>query len=369
MLRPHRLDLLHLRLPLLHFFETSFGRVDAQETLLVRVEADGLVGWGECPASAGPFYSSETVVTCRYVLREFLVPLLRAHPVSDPTECGALFRGVRGHRMAKAGLEMALWDLRARREGRPLSALYGGNRKRIESGVSLGIEDRVEDLLARVGEFIARGYRRIKVKIKPGWDLAVLESLRERFPDVPLMADANSAYTLDDLAHLKRLDAFRLMMVEQPLAYEDIVDHRRLQAEMATPICLDESIHSADDARRALELGSCRIINIKQARVGGPTEARRLHDVCARAGAPVWCGGLLESGVGRAHNVAISSLPGFTLPGDVSGSDRYWKEDVVEPPVLVAPDGTIQVPTGPGLGYEVVEERVARWTVAKETLE
>jgi O-succinylbenzoate synthase len=347
-----RLELIHLRLPLVHFFETSFGRVHENETLLVRLEEDGCVGWGECPAGAAPHYSYETVETARYVIAGFWRP--------------EGFGNVRGHPMAKAGVEMALWDLRARKEGRPLRELYGGTRDEIESGVSLGIEERPDDLLARVAEARERGYRRVKVKIKPGWDLDVIEKIRERFPALPLMADANAAYTTADFAHLAKLDAFNLTMLEQPLDHDDLFDHAQLARAMRTPICLDESVKSPADARHALEIGACRIINIKQARVGGPARARQIHDIAREAGAPVWCGGLLESGIGRAHNVALASLPNFTLPGDVSASDRYYREDVIDPPFRLTERGTLSVPRGPGIGVEVREDVIARYTVRRE---
>ncbi|MDQ7780391.1 MAG: o-succinylbenzoate synthase [Planctomycetota bacterium] len=379
---PDRIVLRHLRLPLVHHFETSFGRVNRQETVIVEVHAAGLVGYGESPASAAPFYSAETVHTCLHVMRDFLVPMLRdaarkavermpcrddvtgrsRRLIVDPTELPGIFARVRGHNMAKAGLEAALWDLKARLEHKPLHALYGARRKRIPAGVSLGIEDSIEALLERIRLFVARGYRRIKLKIKPGWDVDVLDRVRAAFPLLPLMVDANSAYSLKDLRHLKRLDRYRLLMIEQPLGWDDIIDHARLQKALRTPICLDESIHSPDDARKAIELGACRIINIKPARVGGPTRALQVHDTCRKLGVPVWCGGLLETGIGRAHNIAIAALPGFLFPGDISGSDRYYKRDVISPPVQVDSRGWISVPRGSGLGFQVDLRRLAEYT-------
>jgi O-succinylbenzoate synthase len=362
-------ELFHLRLPLVHFFETSFGRVHDKETVIVAVRAGGITGWGEAPAERAPYYSPETVETQWHVLRDFLVPaLLSADEVPDPAAVPRLSARVRGHAMAKAGLEMAVWDLAAKARGTPLGRMLGGTQDRIPTGISLGIEDRVEDLMERIGAAVAKGYRRVKIKIKPGWDVDVVEAVRARFPDVPLMVDANSAYTLQDAEHLAALDRFHLMMIEQPLAHDDIIDHAALQKRLATPICLDESIHSAADGRKAIELGACRIVNIKQARVGGPTEAKALHDVCRDRGVPVWCGGLLETGIGRAHNIALATLPNFTLPGDISASDRYWTEDVIDPPVTLNADGTLTAPSGPGIGFAVVEERVKRWTVRKESM-
>jgi O-succinylbenzoate synthase len=365
-MRIERLELLHLRLPLVHFFETSFGRVYDHEVLIVRAESEGLVGYGEVPASAAPRYSYETVHTAWHVIRDFLAAKLKGQEIGGPGPISELFDFVRGHNMAKAGIEMALLDLFGKAQSKPIWQILGGTREEIATGISLGIEDSVPDLLKRVEESVAKGYRRIKVKIKPRWDVDVIAEIRKRFPQVPLMADANSAYTLQDLDHLRRLDEFNLMMIEQPLAYDDYVDHAKLQAVLKTPVCLDESIRSYDDARRAFELGSCRIINIKQARVGGPYPAKMIHNLAKAKGAPVWCGGLLETGVGRAHNIALATLPGFTLPGDISASERYYAEDVVDPPVVVTPHGTLAAPKGAGIGYNVVERRLARYCVRRE---
>ncbi len=363
-----RIELFHLRMPLVHFFETSFGRVHDHETIVVRVDGAGKTGWGESPASASPGFSYETVQTVLHVVRDFLARKLKNVEFFKPVPVAELFGNVRGHNMAKAGLEMAVLDWIARHEDRPLHQILGGTRTEIPTGISLGIEDKVDDLLRRVEEAVAKGYQRIKLKIKPKWDIDVVAEVRKRFPTTPLMADANSAYSLADIDHLKRLDEFNLMMIEQPLDYDDYVDHAKLQAAIRTPVCLDESIRSYHDARRAIELGSCRIINIKQARVGGPFNARGVHNVCHKKGIPVWCGGLLESGVGRAHNIALASLPNFTLPGDISASERYYREDVIDPPVTVSPQGTIQVPTGPGIGVEVVESKLLRYCVRREVV-
>jgi O-succinylbenzoate synthase len=361
-----RLELLHLKLPLVHFFETSFGRVHDQEVLIVRAESGGLTGYGEVPASAAPSYSYETVHTAWHVIRDFLAARLRGQEIAHPGPISELFSFVRGHNMAKAGIEMAVLDLFGKAQGQPIHAILGGSRSEIPTGISLGIENTVDDLLARVERSLEKGYQRIKVKIKPRWDVEVIAQIRRRFPAIALMADANSAYGLGDFDHLRRLDEHNLMMVEQPLGYDDYVDHAKLQKVMRTPICLDESIRSYDDARRAFELGACRIINIKQARVGGPYNAKMIHNIARANQAPVWCGGLLETGVGRAHNIALATLPGFTLPGDISASERYYAEDVIDPPVEVTPQGTIRVPQGPGLGYNVVESRLSKYCLRRQ---
>lgn len=363
-----RLEIYHVRMPLVHFFETSFGREHERESLVVRVMAEGLSGWGECPASATPSYSYETVQTAWHVVRDFLAPKLRGAEIASPGPISELFSFVRGHNMAKAGIEMAVLDWFGKARNESVYRILGGTREEIPTGISLGIEDRVSDLLDRVERSVARGYQRIKVKIKPRWDVDVVAEIRKRFPKIALMVDANSAYRLTDVEHLKRLDGYDLMMIEQPLDYDDLVDHAKLQRELKTPICLDESIKGYEDGRRAIELGSCRIVNIKQARVGGPYAAKALHNVCAAKKIPVWCGGLLETGIGRAHNVALATLPNFTLPGDISASERYYREDLVEPPVTVSPQGTIKVPQAPGIGYNVSESRLNRVSVRREVV-
>jgi O-succinylbenzoate synthase len=275
---------------------------------------------------------------------------------------------VRGHNFAKAGVEMAVLDWFGKAQNQPIAKILGATRGEIPTGISLGIEDKLGDLLDRIERAVAKGYQRIKVKIKPRWDVDVLAEIRKRFPKIPLMADANSAYRLSDLPLLKKLDDFDLMMIEQPLDYDDYVDHAKLQKELKTPVCLDESVKSYEDGRRAIELGACRVINIKQGRVGGPYGAKMLHNVCKAKSIPVWCGGMLETGIGRAHNIALAALPNFTLPGDISASDRYYKEDLVDPPVVVTPQGTIKVSQGPGIGYNVVESRVAKVALRRERL-
>jgi O-succinylbenzoate synthase len=368
-MRAQRIELREIHLPLVHFFETSFGRTTERRIVLVRVEADGLAGWGEVTAGETPFYSYETPETAWHILRDFLVPWTLGREWARAGEIAPRFRPIRGHNMAKAALENALWDIEAQQRGLSLGKLVGGTLDEIPCGVSIGIQNSVEELLEKIERELAAGYQRVKVKIKPGWDAEVLARIRAKFPRIALMADANSAYTLDDLERLKSFDRFHLMMVEQPLGWDDLVDHARLQREMLTPICLDESIHSAEDARKAIELGSSKIINVKLGRVGGFTAARQLHDVCRARNVPVWCGGMLESGIGRAHNIAMSSLPGFTLPGDVSASRRYWAEDIIDPEVVVSPRGTIRVPQTPGLGFAPNIERIERATVRKESFE
>ncbi|MGH9358030.1 MAG: o-succinylbenzoate synthase [Terriglobia bacterium] len=361
-----RIELRELRMPLVSAFETSFGRTTERRIVLVRVFADGVTGWGEVTCGEEPFYSYETPETAWHILRDFLIPWALERPWSSPSELAARFKPVRGHNMAKAGLENALWDIEAQEKGMSLARLAGGSLEEIPCGVSIGIQSSVPELLKKIEKELAAGYQRIKVKIKPGWDIEVLECVRSRFPRIRLMADANSAYSLEDMPRLKLLDRFQLMMVEQPLGWDDILDHASLQRELATPVCLDESIHSADDARKAIETGACKIINIKLGRVGGYTSARRIHDLCRSRKVAVWCGGMLESGIGRAHNIALSSLPGFTLPGDVSASRRYWKQDIIEPEVTVSERGTIRVPQSPGLGFSPVLERIEKVTARSE---
>ncbi|MCL5005567.1 MAG: o-succinylbenzoate synthase [Acidobacteria bacterium] len=364
-----RVELLELRMPLVHFFETSFGRTADRRIVLVRAEAGGQEGWGEVTCGEAPFYSYETPETAWHILRDFLIPWALEKPWNSPAEIARRFQPVRGHNMAKAALENALWDIQAQRQRVPLARLLGGTREEIPCGVSIGIQNSPEELLEKIQRELDAGYQRIKVKIKPGWDIEILERIRNRFPDIDLMADANSAYTLEGLPHLRLLDQFRLMMIEQPLGWYDLIDHARLQREIKTPICLDESIHSAEDARKAIEIEACKIINVKLGRVGGYTAAREIHDVCVARQVPIWCGGMLESGIGRAHNIAMSSLPGFTLPGDVSASRRYWKEDIIDPEVTVTGKGTIAVPKEPGLGYRPNLARIATVTVRKDLFE
>jgi O-succinylbenzoate synthase len=361
-----RIELALLELEYVHFFETSFGRSLGRTFIIVTAFADGLRGYGEVVAEAAPLYSAETTTTAWHILRDFLVPTVLERKLSEPEEFAAAARRFRGHPMAKAGLELALWDLKAKAAGVPLAKLYGGTKAEIEAGVSCGIEDSMADLLDGIASFLAEGYRRIKIKIKPGWDVEACAAVRGRSPGLALQVDGNGAYTIADLDHLKRLDAFDLLMVEQPFAPYDLWDHARLQRELRTPICLDESIVSATTARQADEMKSGRIVNIKVGRVGGMVEAVRIHDYCQAHGLPVWCGGMLESGIGRAHNLHIASLPNFTLPNDLSASNRYWKQDLIEPEIVLGKGGFIKVPTGPGIGVTPIEERIRRATLKKE---
>jgi O-succinylbenzoate synthase len=358
-----------VRLPLVEPFETSFGRIDSRLVFLVSIEAEGERGWGEVVAAEHPLYSYETVGTARHVLRDYLAPALMQSPLAGPLDLASRFARFRGHNMAKAGLELAYMDLIARLSNLSLSQSIGGTRERIPVGVSLGIQPRIEALIERVDRHLALGYQRIKLKIKPGWDLDVVARVRELHPDILLSVDANTAYTLDDRDHLKRLDDYGLLMIEQPLDFDDLLDHAKLQSEMKTPLCLDESITGAQRARQALEIDSCRIINIKIGRVGGYTEALAIHNHCYSKNVPVWCGGMLESGIGRAHNIALASLPGFILPGDISASSRYFARDVIIPEVRVAPDGTVEVPRNPGLGFDVDVDYIKDRTEEVERIE
>jgi O-succinylbenzoate synthase len=351
-----RISLYQVRLPLVHPFETSFGVERERDCIIVRVESEGAVGWGECVAAAGPWYAYETTGTAWHVLTDFLVPAVLGQPIDGPELVFDRFAPVRGHNMAKAGLEMAIWDLAARQAGVSLAAQIGGSRDRVPVGVSVGVQPTVDALLERIAGFVDAGYRRVKIKIKPGWDVEVTAAVRERFPEIPLQVDANSAYTIADAGVFRRIDDLDLLLIEQPLAHDDIYQHSLLQAQLHTPLCLDESVCSHDAAVAALELGSCGVINIKPGRVGGHTASRRIHDLCHGRDIPVWHGGMLETGIGRAHNVALASLPGFVLPGDISASARYYHEDLVEPPFTLNPDSTLTVPTGAGLGVTVKTE-------------
>ena len=344
-------------------FETSFGVISDRRILLVEVKSEGLSGWGEVTTTEAPLYNGETTDTAWSVLEGFIVPMLLGRSVEHAADVPSLLKSICGHEMARAGVENALWDIEAQSRGLPLWQLLGGTRAEIDCGVSLGLQAQTERLLANIGRELEFGYQRIKLKIKPGQDVDVLTAVRHKYPAIPLMADANSAYTSADFETLRALDELHLMMIEQPLQWDDIYQHSQLQAKLRTPICLDESIHNSHHAASAIALHACRIINIKLGRVGGHTEARRVHDTCRDAGMPVWCGGMLESGVGRAHNIAMSTLPGFTLPGDVSASARYWDHDIIDPPVEVSRRGTILAPTSPGLGYAVDVERVQRLAV------
>jgi o-succinylbenzoate synthase len=356
-------DVRLLRLRLVRPFETSFDRIDTRLIMLARIEAAGVEGWGEIVALEEPLFSYETVDTARQIIRKHLAPALLHGSITTLDDLAARLRRFRGHPMAKAGIELAWLDLVGRLRQEPITTLIGGTRTRVNVGVSLGIEPTRQALLSLVDQHVALGYQRIKLKIKPGWDIDVVDAVRQRHPSILLSVDANTAYTLADAAHLRKLDPYNLLMIEQPLGYNDLLDHARLQQQLATSICLDESIVDIHAAEQALGLESCRIINIKIGRVGGYSEALAIHDLCQAQGVPVWCGGMLESGIGRAHNLALASLPGFTLPGDISASARYFTRDIIVPPVEVAPDGTVAVPTRPGIGLDLDPDYLNQETV------
>ena len=362
------ITLREIHMPLVHFFETSFGRTYERRILLVTVNTDGPEGWGECVAAEDPFYSEESVETAWYAIERYIAPLIAGKSLDRAAEVPAMLTRVRGHRMAKGAVENALWDAEAQDRRMPLAKLLGGSLPEIVCGVSIGIQDTVEQLLDKIETELAAGYRRIKVKCKPGWDVKVFERIRERWPEILLSCDANSAYTLKQIEHLKEFDRFNLLMIEQPLWCDDFYFHARLQKQIKTSICLDEAIRNSRDAQAAIELGACRIINVKVGRVGGFSEAVAIHNAAQAAPIPVWCGGMLESGIGRSHNIALSTLPNFTLPGDVSASKRYWKEDVIEPEVSVAPTGVIKVPTAAGRGFQVKTDLIDKLTVRRQTI-
>jgi O-succinylbenzoate synthase len=356
-------------MPLVHFFETSFGRTTERDIILVEVVAEGLSGWGEVTAGENPFYNEEWTDAAWLILKHYVAPRVLGRPLDSASDVYPLTGHIRGHNMARGGLETAVWDLEARQSGRPLwQHIGGGARREIPCGVSLGVQDSVPQLIAKIEKELAAGYQRIKMKIKPGWDVEVVAEVRKQFPRVRLMADANSAYTLADADRLRRLDEFNLMMIEQPLAHDDIIDHAELQARLTTPICLDECIRSAHHAEQAIRLNACGIINIKLGRVAGFAESKRVHDAAQKASIPVWCGGMLEAGVGRAHNVALATLPNFVLPGDVSASKRYWTRDIITPEVEVTERGTIEVRDAPGSGYDIDLEQIRRTSVREEVI-
>ena len=367
-----RIDLYHISQRLVAPFATSFGLQQQRDSLLLNLRSDGLDGWGECVATNSPGYSYETVGTAWHILTDFLIPAVLGWDLQEPWDVPEKLRFVRGHPLAKAALEQASWDLTARRDGlsfaQKLAAPYEqGPRARVDVGVSVGIQPTVEQTLEVVQGYLDDGYGRIKLKIRPGHDLKLARSARSAFPDTPIMLDANSAYRLEDAPLFQAMDDLELLMLEQPLGYEDVYDHSLLRPQIATPLCLDESIHSTDHARFALAIGACDIINIKPARVAGWTEARKIHDLCREQSVPVWCGGMLETGVGRAAQLALASLPGFTLPGDISATRRYYEDDITPPFTLNAEDSTIDVPAGRGLGVEVDRQRLEQVTVRQES--
>ncbi|MDQ0481183.1 o-succinylbenzoate synthase [Guptibacillus hwajinpoensis] len=361
----HSVTLHHIKMTLKTPFVNSLETVNDRELIVVEAkDTEGYIGFGEGVAFTSPWYTEETLETSWHMLKDFMIPTLKAQVLSHPSDVEHLLKGIRRNPMAKYAIEGAIWDLYAKREGISLAEALGGTAKRIKAGVAVGASEP-EVMLNEISKRIEEGYERIKVKIKPSQDLSLIRAIRKFHPSIDLMADANSAYTLNDIERLKKLDQYGLLMIEQPLAADDIVDHALLQKELATPVCLDESIASFDDARRALSLNSCRIINIKPGRVGGLSVSKKIHDLCASQNIPVWCGGMLESGIGRAHNIALSSLPNFTIPGDVSASSRYWERDIILPEVIVE-NGSIAVPDDSGIGFELNRKELERVTLAKE---
>jgi O-succinylbenzoate synthase len=367
-MRVHEIKLREIRMSLVTPFETSMNVTSARRILLVEVQLDGARGWGECVAGEDPYYSPETIDTAWHVLCTYLWPMMKGKSFASAADVWSMLASVRGHNMAKGALEAAVWEGEARERGVPLSKLVGGFHKHLACGVSVGIKPTIEALLEAVQKELNAGYQRIKIKIKPGRELNEVKALREKFPDIKLMVDANSAYRLEDWRTLKQLESFYLMMIEQPLGWDDLYGHIELQRRLDTPICLDECIHTEEQAKAAIDFDACKIINIKLGRVGGYTVAKRIHDLTQQAGVPVWCGGMLESGIGRAHNIALSTLPNFTLPGDVTASKRYWVEDIIEPEVTVTRQGVIHVPTGPGMGFVPKLELIDKLTVRSEVL-
>lgn len=360
------IEFTEINLPLVHFFETSFGRTYERRIILTRVlDADGAEGWGEVACGEIPSYSSEWTDSAWVTLEHILAPMVVGKAIANASETWELVKHVRGHRMAKAAVETAIWDLEAKKLNVPLWRHIGGVRNEIACGVSIGIQDSVEQLIEKIQTEVDAGYQRIKIKIAPHWDFDVIKKVREKFGDILLMGDANSAYSLEDIELFKRMDEFELMMFEQPLAHDDMLDHAKLQREIKTPVCLDESITSPEDARKAIELKSCQIINVKLGRVGGHSQAKLVEEVCRNAEILIWCGGMLESGIGRAHNIAMSTLEGFTLPGDVSASKRYWHEDIIEPEVTVSANGTIRAPEAAGIGFDVNINRIENLSVRR----
>jgi o-succinylbenzoate synthase len=367
-MRIRRLTLRELHMRLITPFQISVGTTEIRRILLVEADVDGVAGWGECVAGETPMYSPETTETAWHILRDHLWPLMKGREFDSAADVWDLLSLVRGHEMAKGALEAAVWDADAKQKNMPLWKLLGGTREEIASGVSIGIKDTVDELVATVKKELAAGYQRIKIKVKPGKDLEQVKRLRQDFPKIKLMVDANSVYRFEDWPRLKELEGFYLMMIEQPLGWDDLYGHVALQKKLDTPICLDECIHTVEQTQAAIALGACKIINIKLGRVGGYSVARKIHDLCQQGGLPVWCGGMLESGIGRAHNIALSTLPNFTLPGDVTASKRYWHEDIIEPEVTVSAQGTIRVPTAPGIGFEPRLDRIEKFTVRTEQL-
>ncbi|HTZ49497.1 MAG TPA: o-succinylbenzoate synthase [Verrucomicrobiae bacterium] len=367
-MRLHSLTLREIHLKLVAPFETSMDRVTERRIILAEAHVDNVSGWGECTAGETPYYCPEDTETAWHILKNFLWPKLKGRELHSAADVWPLLEQVRGHNMAKAAVETAVWDAEAKLKNIPLWNLLGGQRREIPCGVSIGIKDSLDELSATVKKELASGYQRIKIKIKPGKDLPQVQRIRQDFPHIKLMVDANSAYRHEDLPLLKQLDAFYLMMIEQPLGWDDLFGHVAIQKQLQTPICLDECIHTYEQAEAAIALGACKIINVKLGRVGGLLQAKRIHDLCQQNNIPVWCGGMLESGIGRAQNIAMSTLPNFSLPGDVTASQRYWHEDVISPEVTVTPSGTIRVPQSPGIGFLPRADRIASITVRQDHL-
>lgn len=363
-----KITLTHLRMPLVNHFETSFGRIYDRDSILITIHAEGLVGYGECVADRAPSYAYETSGTAWHILKDFILPAIHGKDVANPAEFRALTGNIKGHEMAKAGLELALWDLLGKKESKSVQNLLGGQQAQVAVGVSVGLQDTPDDLLRMIESYLSDGYRRIKLKIKPGRDVGDVRAAREAFPDLKLQVDANSAYTLETAKAIRPLDELGLLLIEQPLAADDLWDHHILQEEFETPLCLDESIISARHARQALEMDACRVVNIKAGRVGGLSEAVAIHDLCYTADVPVWCGGMLETGVGRAANLALASLPNFQLPGDISATDRYYAQDITHERFSLNADSTIDVPTAPGLGITINEDAVKKFTIREYQL-
>lgn len=365
-MRIEKIELLLLEMPYVHFFETSFGREEKKTFILVKIYSQGLCGYGEVTADLLPLYNYETTSTSWVVIKEILVPLIFSKSISDPIEFHGAASKYKGHHMAKAGLELALWDLKAKKASKSLRELYGGEKKEILSGVSVGIQDDVPEILQRIEGFLDQGYPRVKLKIKPGWDMKILQAVRKEFSDIALQVDANCAYTSEDMERLIKLDEFDLALVEQPFPALDLLSHSKLKKKIKTPVCLDESAVSMDAVQQAYEMESFDIINIKVGRVGGVVEAQKIHDFCESRAVPVWCGGMLESGIGRAHNIHLAALPNFKLTNDISASRRYFAQDLIEPPVEITEQGMIRVPQGPGIGVTPVEDRIQKATLKKE---
>lgn len=365
-MRIEQIELRQIKMELVHPFKTSMGTDYFVEHIIIKIKSEGITGWGECVAEGNPFYSYETVETSWHIMKDFIIPTILSKKILSIKDAINRWTNIRGHRMAKAGIEAALWDLFAKKDNVSLSKLMGGKKNKIDVGVSIGIQKSEKDLLKKIEGYISEGYKRIKIKIEPGYDIKPVKSIRKNFPDILLQVDANSAYSLKNMDRIKKLDEFNLLLIEQPLGYEDIYQHSKLQKMLNTPICLDESIHSLDDAIASIELDACQIINIKPGRVGGFTESIKIHNYCMKNKIPVWCGGMLETGIGRAGNVALASLKNFTLPGDISGSKRYFLQDIVEPEFVVDKDGTMKVPQKDGIGVEVNEKLLEKFTIKKE---